>query len=71
MTPALAEALAAIVGQRHVRTAPGERLTYASDGLPTHRRTPGIVTLPGTREELHAVIRLLAAHGVQIGRAHV
>jgi len=64
MTPALADALAAIVGQRHVRTAAGERLTYASDGLPTHRRVPGLVVLPGTTAELHAVIRLLAVHGV-------
>src|SRR5688572_1187647 len=64
MGPALAEALAGIVGRRHVRSAPGERVTYASDGLPTHRRMPGLVALPGTREELIAVIRLLAAQGV-------
>ena len=60
----IAEELAAIVGQRHVRTAPGERITYASDGLPTHRRMPGVVVLPGTREELIAVVRLLASHHV-------
>lgn len=64
MLPALADALAGIVGPRHVRTAAGERLTYASDGLPTHRRLPGIVALPGTRDELIAAVRLLAAHGV-------
>jgi glycolate oxidase subunit GlcD len=34
------------------------------DGLPTHRRVPDIVVLPGTREELIAVVRLLAALGV-------
>jgi glycolate oxidase subunit GlcD len=60
----LAAALRDIVGERHVRVAPGERLTYASDGLPTHRQLPGVVALPGTREELIAVVRLLAAHGV-------
>jgi glycolate oxidase subunit GlcD len=60
----LADELAAIVGPRHVRTAVGDRLTYASDGLPTHRRVPGVVALPGTRDELIAVIRLLASHGV-------
>jgi glycolate oxidase subunit GlcD len=64
MGPALADALAGIVGRRHVRTAPGERVTYASDGLPTHRRMPGLVALPGTREELIAVVRLLAAQRV-------
>ncbi len=60
----LADELSAIVGPRHVRTAPAERVTYASDGLPTHRRTPGIVVLPGTREELIAAVRLLAQRGV-------
>jgi glycolate dehydrogenase FAD-linked subunit len=34
------------------------------DGLPTHRRVPDLVVLPGTREELIAVVRLLAAHNV-------
>jgi glycolate oxidase subunit GlcD len=60
----LADDLAAIVGPRHVRTAAGDRLTYASDGLPTHRRVPGVVVLPGTRDELIAVVRRLASHGV-------
>ena len=62
--PFLARDLSAIVGQKHVRAARAERLTYAMDGLPTHRRVPDIVVLPGTREELIAVVRLLAAHGL-------
>src|SRR6266481_5716123 len=64
MTSALARDLAAIVGERHVRDARAERLTYSMDGLPTHRRLPDLVVLPGTREELIAVVRLLAAHDV-------
>jgi glycolate dehydrogenase FAD-linked subunit len=60
----LARDLIDIVGERHVRSARAERLTYAMDGLTTHRRVPDIVVLPGTREELIAVVRLLAAHGV-------
>ncbi len=60
----LVEALAEIVDSRHVRTAAAERLTYARDGLPTHRRVPGVVVLPGSRDEVIAVVRLLAAHGV-------
>ena len=60
----LARDLASIVGQKHVREARAERVTYAMDGLPTHRRVPDLVVLPGTREELVAVVRLLAAHGV-------
>src|SRR3954462_2532298 len=61
MSSALARDLAAIIGERHVREARAERLTYAMDGLPTHRRLPDLVVLPGTREELIAVVRLLAA----------
>jgi glycolate oxidase subunit GlcD len=64
MFPALARDLSAIVGERYVRTARAEKLTYAMDGLPTHRRTPEIVVLPGSREELIAVVRLLAVHGI-------
>jgi glycolate dehydrogenase FAD-linked subunit len=56
--------LAAIVGERHVREARAERVTYSMDGLPTHRRVPDLVVLPGSREELTAVVRLLAALGV-------
>src|SRR6266849_234060 len=61
MTSALGRDLASIVGERHVRSARAERVTYAMDGLPTHRRLPDLVVLPGTREELIAVVRLLAA----------
>src|SRR5437773_1465764 len=62
--PHLARDLSAIVGERHIREARAERLTYAMDGLPTHRRVPDLVVLPGSREELIAVVRLLAALGV-------
>src|SRR3989441_8781380 len=51
MTAKLVEALVASVGARHVRTAPAERRTYARDGLPTHQRVPGVVVLPGNRDE--------------------
>ena len=61
---ALADDLRAIVGPGHVRVAPAERATYAMDGLPTHRRLPHVVVLPGTREEVIAIVRLLAAHGI-------
>jgi len=60
----LSRALAGIVGASHVRTGPGERLAYSADGLPTHRRLPRLVVLPGTRDELIAVVRLLARSGV-------
>jgi glycolate oxidase subunit GlcD len=62
----LVEGLAEIVGARHVRTALPERVTYARDGLPTHRHLPGVVVLPGSRDEVVAVVRLLAAVGVPV-----
>src|SRR5256885_10097629 len=60
----LVDTLAEIVGPRHVRTALPERVTYAKDGLPTHRRVPGVVVLPGSRDEVIAIVRLLAALGM-------
>ncbi|MDP3774280.1 MAG: FAD-linked oxidase C-terminal domain-containing protein [Gemmatimonadales bacterium] len=58
------DALAAIVGERYVRTARAELATFSADGLPTHRRTPGVVVFPGSTAEVCAVLRLLAARGV-------
>src|SRR5205823_1845197 len=60
----LVDTLAEIVGPRHVRTALPERVTYAKDGLPTHRRVPGVVVLPGNRDEVIAIVRLLGALGM-------
>ena len=47
-----------------MRETRAERVTYSMDGLPTHRRVPDLVVLPGSREEVIAVVRLLAALGV-------
>src|SRR5437899_2590185 len=47
-----------------VRTALPERIPCARDGLATHRRVPGVVVLPGSRDGVIAIVRLLAALGV-------
>jgi glycolate oxidase subunit GlcD len=60
----LAEDLARIVGTRFVRAERAELATFASDGLPTYRRTPGAVVLPGTAREVAAVLALLERRGV-------
>jgi glycolate oxidase subunit GlcD len=63
-TADLVESLAAIVGGRFVRTERAELATFASDGLPTYRRTPAVAVLPGSGREVAAVLSLLAARGV-------
>ena len=50
--PAVLEALVGIVGERWVRTGTAELETYAADALPTRRRRPGAVVLPGDAAEV-------------------
>jgi len=58
--PAVIERLAGIVGRTRLLAREGELLTYASDGLPTYHRRPSLAVFPGSREEVIAVVRLLA-----------
>ncbi|HEY5220354.1 MAG TPA: FAD-linked oxidase C-terminal domain-containing protein, partial [Gemmatimonadaceae bacterium] len=43
---------------------PGELVAYSTDGLPTYRHQPACAVFPGTRDEVIAVVRLLAEAGV-------
>ena len=63
MTP-LERELHEVVGARHVLSRRSELLAYTSDGLPGYRHEPALAVFPGTRDELIAVVRLLARHGV-------
>jgi glycolate oxidase subunit GlcD len=56
----LAAGLAAIVGSRWVRQRPAELRTFEADGLPTHSAVPRLVVLPGSRQEVIDVVRLLS-----------
>jgi glycolate oxidase subunit GlcD len=60
----LADRLGEIVGARRVLYRPSELLTYASDGLPSYNKQPGLAVFPGTRDEVIAVVRELATHGI-------
>ena len=62
--PTLATQLSAIVGAKHVLERPAETFVYTADGLPGYRRQPTLVVLPGTRDEVIAIVRLLASLGV-------
>ncbi len=61
---ALAKALAAIVGERQLLDRPSELLAYATDGLPGYRKQPSLGVFPRTRDEVVAVVRLLARERV-------
>ncbi|MGH7702467.1 MAG: FAD-binding oxidoreductase [Gemmatimonadales bacterium] len=60
----LVSELGGIVGPRWVRQRPAELATYRADGLPTHETTPGLVVLPGNRDQLIAVVRRLHRAGI-------
>jgi glycolate oxidase subunit GlcD len=56
----LAARLAAIVGERFVLRRTSELRVYDSDGLPGYHRQPALAVLPGTRDQVVAVVRALA-----------
>ncbi len=62
--PALTRDLAAIVGERHVLTRASTLLAYESDALPGYHQRPRLAVFPGTRDELIATVRRLAAEGL-------
>jgi glycolate oxidase subunit GlcD len=64
VAPRALSAIETIVGPRWLRRQRAELETYAADGLPTLRARPGAAVIPGSREELIRVIRVLAHHGV-------
>ncbi|MBI3982359.1 MAG: FAD-binding protein [Gemmatimonadetes bacterium] len=64
LTTQALDAITAVVGPRWVRLAPAQLDVYASDGLPTRFSRPGAVVLPGSREELIGVVRVLAHHEI-------
>jgi len=55
----LTEALRLDVGDRWVKLTQVELATFATDGLPTHDSRPGAVVIPGSRDEVVAVLRTL------------
>ena len=59
------ETLRRIVGDRHVLTRSSELLVYENDALPGYHKRPSLVVLPGTADEVVAVVRALYAAGRQ------
>jgi len=57
----LASRLSEIVGPKRVLFRPSELLTYTADALPSYFKRPSLAVFPGTRDEVVAVVRELAA----------
>jgi glycolate oxidase len=53
----LVSALRSAVGPEHVVTEPEQLRVYECDGLTGHRAVPELVVLPGSTEEVQAVVR--------------
>src|SRR6478672_10262332 len=64
LPPGFVEELAAAVGEAHVLTAPEDLATYECDGLTGWRAQPACVVLPGSADEVRAVLRLCARERV-------
>jgi glycolate oxidase len=58
--------LTAILGERHVISAEDERRAYESDALNAYRAVPLAVVLPGSTEEVAAVLRYLGKEGIKV-----
>ena len=57
----LARRLSQIVGERRVLLRDSELRVYTADGLPGYDKRPALAVFPGTRDEVVAVVRELAA----------
>jgi glycolate oxidase len=62
----VAARMAAAVGAGNVLTEPGDLHVYAADGLTHGRRTPDLVVLPGSTEEVVEVVRIAREAGCPI-----
>ncbi|WP_149547082.1 FAD-binding oxidoreductase [Streptomyces marokkonensis] len=62
----LAGDLASIVGKDHVRSDPGALAAYARDATSLFHSRPQAVVLPGSTEEVAAVLRYATARGVPV-----
>jgi glycolate oxidase len=64
LATSFAAELRGVLGAEHVLTAPEQLRVYECDGLTGHRAIPELVVLPGSTEEVQAVVRACAREGV-------
>jgi glycolate oxidase len=66
LTPALIEELRSIVGPAHVIADERRLLVYECDAYTLEKHPPHAVVLPRTTQEVAAVVKLCARHGLPI-----
>jgi glycolate oxidase len=64
ISPAFVAELRGALGDAHVVTEPEQLRVYECDGLTGHRAVPEVVVLPGSVEEVQAVVRACHREGV-------
>jgi glycolate oxidase len=62
--PGFVEELRRALGPAHVVTEPEQLRVYECDGLTGHRAVPEVVALPGSTEEVQAVVRACHREGI-------
>lgn len=60
------QAIAQICGESHVLTSPADRACYAFDGTTSQTHLPDLVVLPGSTQEVAAVVRLANERGFAV-----
>jgi len=66
MSESFRAAAAAIVGARHVLSAPADRTAFEADFWGQHHGTAALVVLPGSTADVAALVRLAAREGVTL-----
>ncbi len=64
--PGVVARLARVVGPRHCISDPSDLRTYECDGLTSFRVAPDLVVLPGSTEEVAAVVRIAREAGLAV-----
>ena len=60
LSTAVIQKLRAAIGDKHVLTDPDELLVYEADALTLHKHLPAAVVVPGSAEEVAAIVKILA-----------
>ena len=66
LSPALLDALVAIVGEDKVKTEPADLLAYGQDWTRSRDPAPSAIVLPKTTEQVQKLVKLANTEGVAL-----